>query len=169
MLVIKGYTGPDSYGGTGLFAGEDIPKGALVWKYDPSFTRFLTVKQYFSFQPEELQHVQRYSYPIATLDESPPLIGLLLCADISRFFNHSDAPNIGRVDDHDGSSLNISLQSDYALRDIAYGEELTCDYMQWDPFNIIHSLGIVTGNSFLINNHSVEFRRRDSLMLTESS
>ncbi len=27
MLLVKGFIGPDSYGGNGLFAGEDIQKG----------------------------------------------------------------------------------------------------------------------------------------------
>ena len=48
---------------------------------------------------------------------------MILCADHSKFVNHSDQPNL--LDTPDGLS-------EYAACDIAAGEELTCDYYQSD-------------------------------------
>lgn len=45
----------------------------------------------------------------------------VLCGDDARFFNHADAPNC--IDTADVTR---------AIRDIAPGEELTCDYSLFD-------------------------------------
>jgi hypothetical protein len=45
----------------------------------------------------------------------------VLCSDDARYMNHSDQPN-----------LAIQGEDMHALRDIAAGEELTCDYREFD-------------------------------------
>jgi hypothetical protein len=45
----------------------------------------------------------------------------LLCADSARFMNHSDRPNISSADERN-----------HALRDIEAGEEIICNYREFD-------------------------------------
>lgn len=163
MLVVKGYTGPDSFGGIGLFAGEKIRKGTLVWQYNPSVTRFVSVEQYFSLSGDELEWVRRYSVPMASLEERPPLIGLLVSEDISRHANHSDNANTAPISGLFDASIDPALQPEYALRDIQKGEEITCNYHQWDPLNIVHALGVISGKAFLIQHPNLAFITQDNL------
>ena len=65
--------------------------------------------------------LQRYLY----LDERSEKY--IFCLDNARFMNHSEKPNTESVfpaSDHFGH--------DVASRDIAAGEELTCDYREFD-------------------------------------
>ena len=60
--------------------------------------------------------------------------------DNGRFTNHSATPNVGACVDHSVDS--------YALRDIAEGEELTCDYAgfvtpEWYQ-ELCNKLGVLT-------------------------
>lgn len=168
MLMVKGYTGQDSFGGTGLFAGEKIRKGTLVWQYSPSVTRFVSVEQYFALAGEELEQVRRFSVPMAALEERPPVIGLLVSEDISRHANHNDAPNTAPISGLFDSGLDPALQPEYALRDIQRGEEITCNYMQWDPLNIVHSLGVISGKTFLIQQPPIAIIAQDNLRRTHT-
>ena len=36
MLRVRTFTAPSAIHGTGLFADEDIPKGATVWSFEES-------------------------------------------------------------------------------------------------------------------------------------
>jgi hypothetical protein len=52
--------------------------------------------------------------------------------DDARFYNHSDHPN---------TAWNEKLNAEIAIRDIAAGEEITCDYKEWgddSPFLAAH-------------------------------
>jgi SET domain-containing protein len=49
-----------------------------------------------------------------------------LCSDDARFFNHADDPNTASVESPAGGHFDV------ATRDIATGEELTCDYRTFD-------------------------------------
>lgn len=161
MLLVKGFIGPDSHGGNGLFAGEDIPKGTVVWTYNSAVTRFISVQEYFSLLPDELRQVQKFSFPIASLDENPPLIGLLVSQEDCRYFNHSETPSVGYNKECDYGGMNVSLMADFATRDIRYGEELTCNYLDCDPQNIVHSLGLISCKSFLIPQPPIAFVTQD--------
>ncbi len=169
MLLVKGFIGPDSFGGKGLFAGEDIPKGTQVWTYDPSVTRFVSIEQYFSLTGEDLSQVKRYSVPMAALQERPPVIGLLVSEDLSRHANHSDSPNTAPISGLFDSSIDPALQPEFALRDIRKGEEITCNYLQWDPLNIVHSLGVISGKSFLVQQPPIAFVTQDNQRRTAHS
>ena len=50
----------------------------------------------------------------------------VLCADDARFMNHSDRPNTHSGTDERGYVTTI------ASRDIRAGEEITCDYYEFD-------------------------------------
>lgn len=112
MLLIDTYVGSSAIEGTGVFAGEPIMAGQHVWTLNPMFDRLISHEQYLA-SPKPLQDfVDRYAY----FDQG--LNAFLLDGDHSRFLNHSEWPAIEFRADGDG----------YATRDIASGEELTCDY-----------------------------------------
>lgn len=101
--------------GLGVFATSEIPRGTIVWALDP-FDRRLAPEALEEL-PELLQGpVMRGSY-IADNDE------LVFCWDYARYMNHSCAPNCVEL----GSSFEL------AIRTIAVGEELTCDYTGTGP------------------------------------
>jgi SET domain-containing protein len=115
MLRVKTYLAPSEIEGIGLFASEPIPRGTLIWKFNPAFDMKVDLRDV----PEDDVHVRetlmRYGYQP---DEEPVYI---LCGDNARFMNHSPTPNADDVGD-----LTI------ARVDIAAGEEITCNYAKFD-------------------------------------
>jgi uncharacterized protein len=121
MLMVKTCLGPSAIEGLGLFAGEDIPKGTVTWRFVPGFDQ--------TFSPEEIERL-----PLAARDELSRYTYLhtrtgkyVACLDNARFMNHSDSPNtMGAYYGPDDEGFDV------ATRDIAKGEELTCDYTLFD-------------------------------------
>lgn len=108
MLLIQATPGPSAIAGTGLFATQDILKDTVVWKFDPRVDTASVV------QPNSDMF---YSYI------SKQTGRLITPGDDARHINHSDTPNVGTRYE-DGAEEDIN----FALRDIAAGEELTLDY-----------------------------------------
>lgn len=103
--------------GLGVFAAEDIPKGAMVWEFTEGFDQ-----ECFGVEIERLPKPQRramlhYAY------RKPGTQTYVLCADDTRFFNHAENPTVTSTD-VDGP--------DIAARLIRAGEELTIDYRAFD-------------------------------------
>ena len=107
MLLIKVTPGESAHG-TGLFAAQDIARGTVVWKFDPS--------------------VDSATEATADADMFYPYVSkqtgrLITPGDDARHINHSSTPNLGtRYEDGIEEDIN------FALRDIKTGEELTLDY-----------------------------------------
>ena len=110
-------------GGRGLFAVEDIPAGALIWKYLPNVNiaehdeAALTAKLEAMESDDERQHFLTHVYPwegkaVEILDDG-------------QYWNHSATPNTGETGTGDEASHT------FAIRDIKAGEELTDDYAQY--------------------------------------
>ncbi|WP_421725253.1 SET domain-containing protein [Bauldia sp.] len=114
MLRVKTYIAPSPIAGIGLFAAEPIRCGELIWKRDEQFDRAYDLRDLprDSLLRDTLLH---YGYRPG----SDPVY--VLCGDDARFMNHADRPNADDVGD-----LTI------ACRDIAAGEEITCDYARFD-------------------------------------
>ncbi|HZZ85065.1 MAG TPA: SET domain-containing protein [Anaeromyxobacteraceae bacterium] len=127
MLRVKTYLAPSAIHGTGLFAGEDIPKGTVVWRLDPAVDVRLTRAQLESLPGPGAEQIRKYSYRDLVLGE------YVLCADDARFFNHSDAPNCADYPDEDGGTT-------VAKRDIRAGEELTSDYAAFDADHVPYAM-----------------------------
>jgi hypothetical protein len=118
MLLVKTYVAPSGIEGVGVFAGEPIAKGQSIWRFDPRFDRTLTIEE-LELLPEGVRaFLEKYSYPHHA-EEGVVILEL----DNGRFMNHSTEPNT------DFSQMDFG----YALRDIKAGEELTCDYVEFDP------------------------------------
>jgi SET domain-containing protein len=118
MMLVKTYVAASGIEGVGVFAGEDIAKGATIWRFDPAFDRTLT-KADLEQLPEGVRaFLEKYSYPHHAQEGV-----IVLESDNGRFMNHSAEPNT------DFSQMDWG----FAIRDIKAGEELTCDYVEFDP------------------------------------
>ena len=118
MLLVPTYVAPSTIEGVGVFAEVPVPAGAVIWRLDPALDRLIPRDAVACLDPLFQRFVERYSYPY------PYDPGLLIVElDNGRFMNHADAPNT-RFSDPDAG---------FTLRDIAAGEELTCNYAEFDP------------------------------------
>ncbi len=119
MLLVKTYLDKSSIHGIGVFAEEAIPRGTVIWTMHPDIDLQLTADQVERLAFPARAQIEKYSY----LD--PVLKTFVLCGDDARFFNHAEDPNcVDHPDERGGRTV--------AARDIAAGEELTCDYAKID-------------------------------------
>ena len=118
MMIVPTYVGPSAIEGVGVFAGEFIPAGTPIWTLDERFDLLLGAAEMLALPPLQKQFVERYGYPHMTRE------GLtVLEFDHGRFMNHSDTPNTNFTDPETG----------WAIRDVVAGEELVCNYAEFDP------------------------------------
>lgn len=121
MLAVKTILAPSAIEGLGLFAGQHIPKGTIVWRFVPRVDALLDEAEIGKL-PEVTQDIcRRYAYYDQTNNK------YVLCGDDARFENHSEDPNTAGVYP-EGEPFGI----DVATRDIEVGEEITCDYRSFD-------------------------------------
>ena len=113
MLLIDTYLDKSPIQGMGVFAKNAISKGAVIWRLDERFDRLIEVGVYESMAGPVKNYLDRYCYP----RRSDPRF-IVFEADDARYMNHADDPNFGFLSESEAA----------ALRDIAAGEELTCDY-----------------------------------------
>ena len=118
MLLIANYVGPSSIEGVGVFAAEPLAKGTVIWSFDERFDHVLSPAEIAELGEQQRQFVERYGY---SHSQRPELTILEL--DNGRFMNHADRPNTEFTDPHIG----------WAIRDIAEGEEITCNYAEFEP------------------------------------
>ena len=112
MLLVQTFIAPSAIEGMGVFAAEPIAAGARLWTFNADFDRLVPREALLGLPAPTQCFMERYAYFDVTLG------GYLLDGDHSRFLNHCEDPAIAFLADGDG----------YARRDIAPGEELTCDY-----------------------------------------
>jgi len=118
MLMVSTYLAPSSIEGLGVFANEFIERGRLMWSLNPKFDIFIYPEEIESYPAHMRDFIARYAYPHLEL---PGVV--ILDSDNGKFMNHSLAPN---------TDFRI-FDKGYALTDIAPGEELTCNYHEFDP------------------------------------
>jgi uncharacterized protein len=118
MLTVSTYLAPSAIEGLGVFTGEYIERGRLMWSLNPKFDIFIDRREIEAYPPYLQDFIGRYTYPHL---EMPGVV--VLDSDNGRFMNHSLAPN---------TDFRI-FDRGYALFDIAPGEELTCNYHEFDP------------------------------------
>jgi uncharacterized protein len=116
MLTVKTKLDKSKIAGIGLFADQDIDKDQLVWKNNAGTELAKTPEEFAAFS-DYLQNIYKhYGY----MDKVDKLWKLPL--DNSRFMNHSENPNLTQVESGDY----------HATRKISAGEEITCNYHQFD-------------------------------------
>lgn len=118
MLMVSTYLAPSAIEGLGVFAGEFIERGRLVWSLNPKFDIFIHMSEIETYPLHMQDYIARYTYPHL---EMPGVV--ILDSDNGKFMNHSLVPN---------TDFRI-FDRGYALTDIAQGEELTCNYHEFDP------------------------------------
>ena len=96
--------------GYGVFAREPIASGTIVWALC-SLDMIFTAAEVAAFSPAYQPIFDHYAYT----DGAGRVI---LCWDHGRFVNHSCDPAI----------LSVGGDFEMAVRDIAAGEEITCEY-----------------------------------------
>lgn len=115
MLRVRTYLAASPIDGIGLFAAEPIPRGAIVWKLDERFDRSYDLRDIPADDALLHDMLARYGYRTS----AAPVV--ILCGDDARFMNHSPTANTDEI-----GEMTI------AVRDIAAGEEITCDYAKFD-------------------------------------
>ena len=121
MLQVKTYLGKSNLEGTGVFASEFIPKGTVVWKYNPLFTYKVSAKKVAKFTEHEKSRL--HFLPYYWVDKNG---NYMIPLDHDRFMNHS----------RDANTQTLNDKTDIANRDIDEGQELTVDYRTILPENL---------------------------------
>jgi SET domain-containing protein len=118
MLLIATYVAPSAIEGLGVFAGESTSRGSLIWSLNPKFDIFVHQTEIGALPPHMQTFIARYSYPHLDMPGYR-----VIDLDNGKFMNHSLSPNTDfRVFD-----------KGYALTNIAEGDEITCNYHEFDP------------------------------------
>ena len=115
-FLVPTVLGPSSVHCTGVFAAEPIAAGTRLWEFTEGVDWKIPPDDLAAF-PEPYQTRLRAWCFLS--DEGV----YVLCGDAAKFMNHADAPNC----DETGGGRYTD-----ANRDIAAGEELTCDYRTFD-------------------------------------
>ena len=113
MLLVKTRLGPSTIHGIGVFADEDIPRGTMVWSFNPLIDKALTDEEIEGLPALAQEFIEIYGFYRDDL--------CVLCGDHGMFVNHSSTPNLESPEDQS-----------FASRDIKKGEELTEDYDNYD-------------------------------------
>jgi SET domain-containing protein len=117
MMLVRTYLSNSSIEGIGVFAADPIRKGDLIWRLDPKFDVLFTEGDVAGWPLHMDEFIQRYCYRHRDMPAT-----WVLELDNGRFMNHSEVPNANFEEFYSG----------YALRDIEIGEELTCNYFDFD-------------------------------------
>jgi hypothetical protein len=112
MFVIKTRVGPSTIHGTGVFAGQDVPLGGEVWRFNPPFDLIINDSDLDGLPTAAKEFIEMYAYHCMDLGGK-----LVLSGDHARFLNHSDDPNT-----EERPFVSI------ARKPIFSGDEITCDY-----------------------------------------
>ena len=118
MLMVPTYVGPSRIEGVGVFAARPIRTGETVWILDERFDLLIPQGDLGGLSTLHRDFLERYGYPHMTC----PGI-LVLEFDNGRFMNHSENPNT------DFRRPDMA----WATRAIDEGEEITCNYADFDP------------------------------------
>lgn len=120
MLLVSASLKPSPIHGLGCFTNEPIAKGQIVWIYDERVDERVPFDSVADLPAGVQEFLDMYGFA-ETVDGRKVIT---LCGDHSKHMNHSTEPNTIGDPAHPGR--------DIAARDIAAGEELTCNYFEFD-------------------------------------
>ena len=134
MMLIETQVRPSKIHGMGLFAVRAVPGGTPVWRFEAGFDHDFSPVQFAALPAIAQRHARWFCF-VSKVDGH-----VILSGDHACFINHSPAPNTGALP---GASLPVVT---VALRDIAAGEEITCNYFDYDA-DTSWKLGLVPVDS----------------------
>lgn len=120
MILVPVRVAPSAIEGNGLVAVHAIARGTPVWRFQPGFDQAFSPDSFEALPEPARAHLRHFAWARAG-DRHWILSGDLAC-----FMNHSPDPNTGVEPDARDTAVTV------ALRPIAAGEELTCDYFAFD-------------------------------------
>ena len=120
MMLVKTRVGISSIHGMGLFAVENIPVATPIWRFHDGFDQEFTLDQLAQLPLTTREHVRWFGF----MDKESG--HWLLSGDHACFMNHAANPNTGTPQEAQSAIITV------ARRDIAAGEEITCDYFSFD-------------------------------------
>ena len=82
MLLVKTFLAQSLIDGFGLFAGEHIHAGTVIWNFDPRVDIVLEATQIEKLSPAFKEYCEKYGYLDARVRK------YVICGDDSRFVNH---------------------------------------------------------------------------------
>jgi len=129
MIHIKYALKTSDLHGVGLFADQPIPAGTLVYTASPLLDLNITQEQFDSLDQKEKDEILWWGF----FDE--PSRKWHVDFDVSKFINHSYKATLSQDKDHDEAYL-------VAMRDIARGEELTQNYLEFEGPEDLQRRGI---------------------------
>jgi SET domain-containing protein len=119
MLLVETKAHKSPLQGMGCFAGEFIPKGAVIWKFSSTVDGAYTQKEVEQLsEPKRSEILSLYHAYISTQTNR-----YIDPGDNAKYINHSTNANVGTRFEKE-----IEEDINFALRDIQKGEEITIDY-----------------------------------------
>ena len=134
MMLIKTRVASSGIHGMGLFAVHGIPRGTPIWRFQPGFDHDFSPAQFAALPQIARDHTRWFCF-VSKIDGH-----VILSGDHACFINHSPNNNTGALPDAPEPVTTI------ALRDIAAGEEITCNYYDYDA-DTPWKLGLVPNNA----------------------
>ncbi len=122
MLTVQTYIQQSLIEGLGLFTAQAIPKGTVVWKFDPRFDLVFDPADVAQMSEVERSLIEKYAYLSSKSGK------FVFSIDNTRFTNHSSLhSNIEMVHVDDEPETRA-----VASRDIEVGEEILENYRDFD-------------------------------------
>ena len=137
MMLIKSRVGTSPIHGMGLLASEPVRKGTPIWRFQKGFDHDFSPEAFAALPEIARAHTRWFCFV------SKENGHVILSGDHACFINHSPTPNTG-AGDTDGMPVDATV----ALRDIAAGEEITCNYFEYDA-DTPWKLGLVSKDAVL--------------------
>lgn len=134
MMLIKTRVQASGIHGMGLFAVEFVPKGTPIWRFEPGFDHDFSPEQFAALPLLAREHTRWFCF-VSQKDGH-----VILSGDHACFINHSLTPNTGAAPGERDPVFTV------ALRDIGAGEEITCNYCDYDA-DTAWKLGLVPGDA----------------------
>ncbi len=128
MILIKTVLRPSVIHGIGVFAEAMLPKGSKIWQFMAPYDAIVSAEEIRALPDPIRETVFNYAF------KSPIFNYYIYSGDNSRFMNHTTDPNC--YDDFEKNAI-------FTLRDIAAGEELTCDYRAYQEDDDILQFGFI--------------------------
>lgn len=120
MMLVKTRVGPSGIHGMGLMAAEFIARGTPVWRFQPGFDHDFSPGQFDQLPALARDHTRWFCF-VSRVNGH-----VILSGDHACFINHSLSPNSGAPA---GALVPVTT---VALKDIGAGEEITCNYFDYD-------------------------------------